>query len=289
MTKKNSINRKIWIGMLVFCIGCQNISTDQNRANMVQTTRLPHTEISPFPEHTPEQTEAPENTSSITPTGVSVPLPLETPVPSATPVPDRTGVAGVISRREIIISEIMYNPNSPDSDWEWVEVYNDTSAAIDLSGWVMDDGNGTPHMKSNIMSGNIPPHKTAILFNSDALNPYDFKAAWNMENTLIPVTDWGTMGLNNSGDKISLWDNFSAYEGDHLSHTKALFTIEYSDDSPWPADNGSGSIFLKDLSSDYTNGENWALSTIGEITPIGTCRQSTAEGTNTGADIGSPE
>ncbi|MBN2534121.1 MAG: hypothetical protein JXB88_14620 [Spirochaetales bacterium] len=68
----------------------------------------------------------------------------------------------------------------------------------------------------------------------------------------------------------------------------ALHTLEYTDDSPWPADNGSGSIYLKNLAADNADGKNWALGKKGAVTPAGTCHQSSAAGTNTGADIGSP-
>jgi hypothetical protein len=205
------------------------------------------------------------------------------PSPFITPVPTPVESAG-----KILITEIMYNPNSPDSDWEWIELYNRTSSEIDLSGWVVDDRNGTPHTHSNIASGILPPGGNAILFNSDALTPDEFKAAWDQEINLVAVTGWGAMGLNNSGDTISLWTTFSSYQGDHLLHGNAVFTIEYSNVSPWPDDNGSGSIYLTDLAADYTDGKNWALSKKGDITPSGTCYQSTAGETNTGADTGSP-
>ncbi|MBN2348672.1 MAG: hypothetical protein JXJ22_07545 [Bacteroidales bacterium] len=35
-------------------------------------------------------------------------------------------------KKGILITEIMYNPNSPDSDWEWIEVFNRTEDEIDF-------------------------------------------------------------------------------------------------------------------------------------------------------------
>lgn len=297
---KRVILQLIFISIMLF-IGCQEISPDPVPTLTVNSTPdstptgiptgTPTGTPAGTPERSPETTsipeESPESTPSITPSNAVTeePVPEVSPDPSPviTPVPLPTA-----SKGDILITEVMYNPNSPDSDWEWIEVFNRGTEEIDLSGWVVDDSNGTPHMSSNIASGTIPSGMTAILFNSDALTPDEFKAAWDQELNLIPVSGWNAMGLNNSGDKISLWDSFSSYQGDHLLHANAFLTFEYSDDSPWPADNGSGSIYLIDLEADSTDGKNWAISTIGSLTPTGSCYQSTAGGTNTGADIGSP-
>lgn len=32
-----------------------------------------------------------------------------------------------------VISEIMYNPSGTDSKREWIEIYNDTNSALDLT------------------------------------------------------------------------------------------------------------------------------------------------------------
>lgn len=38
-----------------------------------------------------------------------------------------------------LISEVMVNPEGTDDGYEWVELHNATSSAIDLSGWYLDD------------------------------------------------------------------------------------------------------------------------------------------------------
>jgi hypothetical protein len=47
---------------------------------------------------------------------------------------------------EIVITEIMSNPSAvPDTEGEWVELYNPSSKALDLAGCGLDDGGKTPH------------------------------------------------------------------------------------------------------------------------------------------------
>ncbi len=38
-------------------------------------------------------------------------------------------------RAEVIISEIMYDPQNTDTNREWVELFNNGSTAVSLSGW----------------------------------------------------------------------------------------------------------------------------------------------------------
>jgi predicted extracellular nuclease len=184
----------------------------------------------------------------------------------------------------LVISEIMYNPASAEDDWEWVEVYNAGSEVVDLSGYVIDDSNSTAHEGANIASGSIPPGGSAILFNAEDLISADFAAAWGTGLNLIPVTNWSTMALNNSGDTVGLWTSFASYSGDNQAQVNALVTVPYPD-----IDDGMGSIYLTDLAADPTNAASWTLSTVGASTPVGTAYQSTAAGGNSGNDVASPE
>jgi hypothetical protein len=69
----------------------------------------------------------------------------------------------VMAAREVnvIITEIMYNPSSNETNWEWIEIYNPDVAAVDLAGWVVDDINGLAHTSANIASG-VPQFFSAI-------------------------------------------------------------------------------------------------------------------------------
>jgi hypothetical protein len=51
---------------------------------------------------------------------------------------------------DIIITELMVNPSMvSDANGEYVEIYNRTSGAIDMSGWLMRDGGSDSHLIDN--------------------------------------------------------------------------------------------------------------------------------------------
>jgi hypothetical protein len=188
----------------------------------------------------------------------------------------------------MVFSEIMYNPNSPEADWEWVELYNPLLADHDLSGYVIDDINSLAHAAANIASGVVPAGGSAILYNADAITMGEFESAWGTGINLIPVTSWSAMGLNNTGDTIGLWSSFADYNGDHETHANVVEGVTYDDSGDWPPDDGSASIYLKNLAGDVNDGTNWALSVAGVSTPVGDAFQSSATASNTGGDVGSP-
>ena len=157
----------------------------------------------------------------------------------------------------LIFSEILYDTAGDEPDWEWIEVYNGTASAIDISGYVVDDVNNSTVSAANIASGSVPAGGTAILFNADDVDQADFAAAWGASLNLVPVTEWGQLGLNNSGDQISLWDSFANYTGDHQNHANAVTTQSFLEAEGFPTGSQGPSIFLADLSLDATDGANW--------------------------------
>ncbi|MCP3870586.1 MAG: DUF4347 domain-containing protein, partial [Gammaproteobacteria bacterium] len=197
---------------------------------------------------------------------------------------------GSYGASNLIITEVMYAPNdSASDDWEWVELYNAGSIAVDLSGYVLDDSNGLALSGANIASGSIGAGATAVLYNADDLAAASFQAAWGGGLDLIGVTDWGLLQLNNDGDTLSLWSSFADYNGDDVAHSNTLHTLVYDDTGLWPSPDNAGSIYLTDLSADPSVGSSWALSSVGAAGPTGTTAyQSSSSGSNAGLDIGSP-
>ena len=188
----------------------------------------------------------------------------------------------------LVISEIMYNPDSPEDDWEWVEVYNPGTDPADLTGFVLDDNNSVAHSSANITGGTVPADGTALLYNADDLSAADVEAAWGPGLNLVPVADWSNGALNNSGDQVALWATFSDYDGDNEAQSNAVVSVSFDDSGAWPSDNNSASIYLTDLTADPADGANWALSTAGAPSPAFDAYQSQAAGGNSGGDVGSP-
>ena len=190
---------------------------------------------------------------------------------------------------DLIITEIMYNPGGVDTNWEWIEVYNSGFGPIDLSGYVLDDDQGTPLDEANILSGTIAPQESAVLFNTTNITIEQFKEVWGNVNA-VGVVNWPSLG--NGGDTIGLWDSFSGYDGDQDNQLNSVESVTYdSGEEGWPADENNGSIFLIALEFDNSEGVSWSLSSIveGEVeTPLFNSYMSKELHGNSGSDIGSP-
>ncbi|MEM8681161.1 MAG: lamin tail domain-containing protein, partial [Planctomycetota bacterium] len=161
----------------------------------------------------------------------------------------------------LMITEIMYNPRSPEPTWEWVEVFNNSSTTLDFAntGYFMDDLAGAALQQPNLTSGTIAPGTVAILYHS-SLTPANFTDAWGAVNA-IPVDSFSA--LNNGGDTIALWDNSADYLADRADDdtSRATLAVAYDDDGVvWPVDDGMASIFLADLSADASVGHHWVRS-----------------------------
>lgn len=191
----------------------------------------------------------------------------------------------------LLISEIMYNPRSPEPGWEWVEVVNNTGAAINFgaNNYFLDDAAGNPLAAANITSGSIPQGGVAVLYDSSR-TPAEFTGAWGAGLNAIAVTNWPALN-NSGGDTVALWNNATSYGTDraNMNYANAVAHVSYLDNGvEWPIDDGNGSIYQFDLASDPAVGTNWLLSTPGDglsfnPNPVG--------GTvieHNGGDVGSP-
>ncbi len=201
----------------------------------------------------------------------------------------------------LLISEIMYDPASPDATWEWVEIYNNTGVAINfgVTPYVFHDtttGNTGDLTEANIDSGLLAQGKTAVLFSSD-LNIDQMKAAWDPGNALgtlfIPVDDFPA--LNNGGDVIAIWDSLADYQIDAASTTpsrttnQAITAITYDDAAPWPTTTSRQSIHLVNLASPATSGASWGRSVADDLAGSTNAAQvSDSVAIHPGGDLGTP-
>ncbi|TAF55699.1 MAG: lamin tail domain-containing protein, partial [Oscillatoriales cyanobacterium] len=181
--------------------------------------------------------------------------------------------------------EIMFNPNSREDDWEWVELTNLGDTIINLSGYVLDDINGVAHTVANIASGSIAAGQSAVLYNADDVTASEFTTAWGAGINLIGVTNWHKLQLNNDNDTVGLWSSLSSYSGNNQTHTNALISVAY----PGNLGNNAGSIYVTDLA----NPNQFSLSqdqAIPRSRGIAYTSVTTGSGTgdNNGSDVGSP-
>jgi hypothetical protein len=212
--------------------------------------------------------------------------------------------AGGTPAAGLLITEIMYNPASPEnnSEWEWVEIYNNTGSTIDFGAtpYVLDDNDNGAHGQANIFSGSVADDSVAVLYNADQISQQDIIDAWdpggaNGTNFVgVSGTNW-TGGFANGGDTVALWDDFdTGYLGELVTGTgrttdNAVSVVEYDDDGTiWPFDDGDGSIYLTDLSLDQNTGTNWLLSVEDDGLSFNAAALSGNVEIHPGGEIGSP-
>jgi hypothetical protein len=191
------------------------------------------------------------------------------------------------------ITEIMYDPASPEPDWEWVEIQNNTGALIDFSvnNAVFDDDDDAQLSAANITTGVIPQGSTAVLFNAEASSPTEMRAAWGATVNFIPVRDWTE--LANGGDLVAIWPSLAAYNAAALPGTTSprrsiegtRAAVLYDDDNAlsWPNNDNRHSIELTSGGANPAEPASWQLSA--GRAPM---QVSATLTDHTGGDIGSP-
>ena len=119
-----------------------------------------------------------------------------------------------LSWPDVRFTELHYNPGSQqgsDSNYEFLELTNADSVAVNLAGWSLSEG-------------------LDFTFPEDSwLQPGDFVVVTTAPTTCAglgyPVFDWGTGGLNNSGELLAL----------RAPDSTVVEYVEYSDTGDWDA------------------------------------------------------
>lgn len=200
-----------------------------------------------------------------------------------------------VMAQDVMISEIMYNPDSPESApnlVEWLEVYNYGTTAVDISGWYFQDEDGA---SGAFPAGTILMPGTAAVFFPDGLTAAGFQAAWPATTSLYPIGGivFGS-GTGLFGGDLGGLSNTPSATNEMLTLRDAAGTIvddvNFDDVAPWPSITGSTDgpsiyvlpAFLNKTAND--NGANWARSVVGTDGAV----NNLAVAPFTGIDIGSP-
>ena len=172
----------------------------------------------------------------------------------------------------VVISEIMYNPNGGSTQEqrnEWVEVVNQGSTTVDLSGWRLDDKEfqdwGRIASGSVLLAGEVGVIynrffglNTATLMRTD----WSIRAAAKVFGVDWSMKDDGTNrqrgGLFNSpavgGVILTLQD----------AANNSLDLVDFGrDGTVWPASAEGASIYLVNAAADNNVGTNWLAAQVG--------------------------
>lgn len=102
-----------------------------------------------------------------------------------------------ITNAQVIITEIMYDLEGTDSDREWVEIYNGTNDAIDLTNYYFYES-GVSHRLSG--EGLLNPNQYAVIVDSVD----KFLEDWSDYSGLIFDSSFA---LSNSGEELIIQDS----------------------------------------------------------------------------------
>jgi hypothetical protein len=173
----------------------------------------------------------------------------------------------------LLITEIMFAPASPlttvgfaETDFEWLEIYNNTGAPIDFSNdpHIFDDNAGNNLTAANMNDGALASGEVGILFNSLRMTAEDMRAMWGEGLNYIPVSQWPSLNNSSPGDTIAIWESYSDYNTEPVidsgrTHENAIAAVSYNvlAGQGWPTVNNQSSIYLNNLSGDPNVGTNW--------------------------------
>jgi hypothetical protein len=178
----------------------------------------------------------------------------------------------------VVISELMYNPDSDESEpgvGEWIEIVNKGNVPVSLDGWTFDDED-TSSWSAFPAGTTLDINQVAVFFDEDFASESQFRASWSVPpSALVIGIEWGNLANSPSAENeiLQLLDNSSAVQDQ----------VNYDDSGDWPSDSPDGpSIYLTDVLADNDLGVNWARSSVGMDNAINpTAPFSTA-------DVGSP-
>lgn len=162
---------------------------------------------------------------------------------------------------EIVISEIMYNPQGADRstgvfDKEWVEIYNAGQSPIDLAGWTLEDVQDS-QVSSAFPSGTMLAANESLVLTGDATT---FDEIWGADINRLQVSNFPVLSNSPSPTNETI--------GIRDSSGNLRDLVNYDDSGTWPTDDGpqGASIFLEPTSlSTLANnsGTSWLPSMAG--------------------------
>lgn len=140
----------------------------------------------------------------------------------------------------VVFSEIMYHPQTNEAALEWVELHNQMTVDMDISGWSLEEG-----IQFKFPEGTIVPGRGYLVV---AISPATLMVGTVLTNVLGPFTG----RLSNSGEVLELRNN----------NGRTMDSLHYGVDGDWPVGpDGAGlSLARRDPNSAVNPADNWSAS-----------------------------
>lgn len=148
------------------------------------------------------------------------------------------------SGNTIVINEINYNSADDFDAEDWVEFYNNSNQAIDMSGWIFRDEDPD--------HGYVFPNNTILDAGNYIVICADDSKFHSMFPDVSEVVGYFDFGFSGSGEHLRISD----------ADGNVIDSLTYDDQDPWPeeADGEGATLSLKNPASDNSLGESWAAS-----------------------------
>jgi len=144
----------------------------------------------------------------------------------------------------MIINEICYNSDSINSTADWIELYNKSDQYVDLSDWMIKDGNNA-HVYRIKQGSVVKPNGYYII----CKNKYKFSS---IHADLEVIEGNLKFGLSSDGDIVRLFND----------RDELVNLVSYGISTPWPViEDGSGyTLSLLNPSLDNFPASSWRIS-----------------------------
>ena len=149
---------------------------------------------------------------------------------------------------KLVITEIMYNSPETTGDEEWIEVYNNGTSPVDMSGYFILDSDPL-HIPDPMVipSGSIIAPGAYFTIETSTFGFFPFVPGCN-----VLGGGTGKFNFGNTSDQVKLYH----------SNGKLIDSVLYTDSAPWPtgADGGGSSLTLCDPNLDNSLASSWEAS-----------------------------
>lgn len=145
---------------------------------------------------------------------------------------------------DVIINEIFYNSIEGMKPSDWVEIYNNGTATVDLNGWTLSDANADSAYVFN-QSYHLYPNQYLVI----CKNKENFKTCYPYVKNVIGEFRFG---LSSNGDYLRLYDDNGAL----------IDAVDYYTNGSWPTEANGGGASVEVINPDESNVDagNWMAS-----------------------------
>ena len=161
-------------------------------------------------------------------------------------------VAPILAYATVVINELYYDHPGDDPDYEFIELYNNASSVVDISGWKIQSG-GTSFTTDLIISPGT------IIYGFDYFLIGGAKTFNDFSVTPDLIHSFSFQNAGTATDGVRIWDTGSYYDTVLYDspNTYSLPTEDWADTNYAPDVDAGHSLERKTLGVDTNHASDW--------------------------------